>query len=166
MNQVPVLLATPNSRNALVPVSARVSNDALYSDIVMPPKLTDPERRFAELLKDVFSPHTDPDLLAGEQLTVNAAQSKRYVSADSISAVFRSRYLSPFLVSRTANRDLDDFEENRLSGIKEFIDEVADPGFDHTKKPGLLRDSNRICFLIGKVGRGKTLLISKMDRRA
>lgn len=127
--------------------------------------LPDDIEYFYELYRDSFQHHVVPHLLASsETLEVTKdASKKRLFQIDKLTAYFLTKVYKPTGISRTENTSQLDAARHAVNDYKnEFLERVSgSPISDDFKKTGN-PGSNRLNFLIGDIGVGKSLLATKV----
>jgi hypothetical protein len=120
---------------------------------------------FFELYRDCFQHHVVSRLSAdGRQLRRSQDQSKkRFVQIDALTAYFVKQHYKPIGLAKTDSGAADDAIRHHVADYKsEFLDILSgDPRVDNPagrSSPG----SNRLTFLIGDIGVGKSLLATRV----
>lgn len=153
---------TQSNDDFIQTTAASTEYDKLYDDDVLPEKFTKSEGKFRVLFSDVFSHHIfiDPEPPSDPIIDFLRDDSKRFVERDDISSIFINRYVKKFKVSATANKSQIDIDEYMLDDWTD-VREIADPPI-HLPYKSTRPGSNRLCLLLGEVGQGKSLLLTKV----
>lgn len=141
-----------------------VQNLDVYGDAVTSDYLPKDMAYFFELYQDCFQHHVQSRLQAsGDTLTVIADESrKRLVQQDELTAYFLKNIYQPANISYSQNASTIDQKKHARTFI-EMVEDITGNPIDNefpnkTNKPG----TNRVNFLIGDVGVGKSLLTTKV----
>lgn len=155
-----------NSRRPFIKASELTNTSTDFKDIVLPKRGTEDQRKFAQLFKDCFEHHiTTLNDKSKTKIEILIDDPKRYVALDLIALKFRTEHLADFRIAATRNSNIKDFEDNTVT-FEELAREVtAHPLHSSNTRQHTGTPTNRICFLIGNVGRGKSLLVSKIIER-
>jgi hypothetical protein len=116
---------------------------------------------FRTFWKDVLNHHC-VNWFAGDfsDLHVLKGDSSRLFSKDNIDAYFVRNGMVPPTMTATSNQDIDDMHDMKIS-FEEFVKYVTDPAL--IGEPGKGRQGeNRITYLIGNAGVGKTSAVLKL----
>jgi hypothetical protein len=136
-----------------------------YDEDISRDRLPEDVDYFFELYRDAFQHHVTPHLLAdGRSLnTTQDPSRKRLFQADKITAYFVWSVYSPLGISKTDSTSQIDNAKHAISKFHTefFVPITASPvsdDFAETNAPG----SNRLNFLVGDIGQGKSLLATKI----
>jgi hypothetical protein len=154
---------TMEKPRAFIRASEITDKESEYKDNVVPRRGNLDQRRFAQLFKDCFEHHvTTVDGKHRPKIEVLQYDPKRFIAVDVIASEFRSAHIVDFRISATRNSNDRDFDDNVVSTEELVVEVTAHPL--HSSRPSIQTGTptNRICFLIGNVGRGKSLLVSKI----
>ncbi|CAN7805288.1 metallophosphoesterase [Paraburkholderia hospita] len=116
---------------------------------------------FRTLWRDVFNHHCVNRLVGDpKELHFQKGDASRLFSKDNIDAYFVRNEMESPTMTATANNDIDDKNDMKLS-FDEFVKYVSDPAL--IGEPGKsTQGENRISYLIGNAGIGKTLTVLKL----
>jgi 3',5'-cyclic AMP phosphodiesterase CpdA len=116
---------------------------------------------FRTLWRDAFNHHC-VNRMAGdpEALHLQRGDAVRLVSKDNIDAYFVRRAMEPPAMTATANNDIEDRADMKVS-FDEFVKYVSDPAIT-SHAGGEVPGENRISYLVGNAGIGKTLAVLKL----
>ena len=134
----------------------------LYTEDVIPDTSSDERRYFYTLYSDCFHHHIQPNLIAAGANVALAHDDaeKRLIESDSISAYFIENLYETPTITATLNRDPIDRKRCAVN-YEEFLAKISSPAniqdFATTGNPG----SNRVSFMVGNIGMGKSLLAAK-----
>lgn len=127
--------------------------------------LPDDIEYFYELYRDSFQHHVVPHIIAGDgglEITADSSK-KRLFQIDKLTAYFLTEIYDPKGISRTENTSQLDIARHAVKSYEiDFLERVSgSPVLDEFKKTGN-PGSNRLNFLIGDIGVGKSLLATKV----
>ncbi len=134
-----------------------------YEDRVTAGEIVTNVIQFNLLYQDCFSNHLIEEPCGDHgELHPELGDGKRIIDSDNIDAYFLRNKVIPPELTRTANSDLVDKLEKKLT-FDQFVKAITDPPLravlpDNSKTVG----ENRVSYLIGDAGMGKTLTILKM----
>lgn len=155
---------TPRYRNFFIRPVSWVSDLSVYADSVTPDDLPKDMAYFFELYQDCFQHHVQSRLQsAGNELTAIADESrKRKVQQDALTAYFLKKIYIPNNISYSTNSSAIDQKKHERT-FSELMEDVTGNPLEidfpeRSNRPG----TNRVNFLIGDVGVGKSLLTSKL----
>lgn len=117
--------------------------------------------KFQNLFADCFGHHVAQNLEAPPHLTVQSNDSKRFVTADSITSYFIENLYKVPGIYATANVKIN--EETNID-YDAFLARICDSPVTTQLNSADSMGSNRISFLVGDIGSGKSLLLSKVTR--
>jgi hypothetical protein len=133
----------------------------LYSDDLLRPAGSDTHvRKYQNLYADCFAHHHQVYLDTDPVLTILQNDERRFISADSLDSYFIDYLYTPPEIFESPNSD---YTDTPPVPYEHFIKSISDSPVTKTstsEMPG----TNRLTFLIGEVGSGKSLFLSKVIR--
>ncbi len=126
------------------------------------PRLDADVRRFVELYQNVFQHHVEPfpATTIKRPLALEDQSGKRYVANDEITNTFISSYeVNPISKTKNLNNSLDLSAEQ--IDFKSFMSSVVGSPLNRNFDKDGLAGSNRVSFLLGDIGVGKSLLTAR-----
>lgn len=138
------------------------SVDEYLQDIRPVGKITPTDKKIEQLYTDCFSHHVVTSFKAGENLLPLATPDpKRLIAQDNISGVFVKKYYQPPTIYVSDGIDCKPSEATVIS-LAEFAHLATANPITSTDFDRLDIGSNRVSYLLGEQGEGKSILISKL----
>jgi len=132
-----------------------------YGDIIEPIVKNENAKKVKTLFSDAFSHHVKVYSDASAELQFLPDDDRRYVSNDSLTAYFVEKLYEMPNIYESSNVEFSD--ECKVSYLR-FIRSIVDTPITKKNDSVDFIGSNRNVFIIGDVGSGKTLLLSKTIR--
>ena len=137
---------------------------ALYRKKISSDSQTTKEK---SLFEDCFSQHVDFSSHDIEELKVNDGSKSRYIKRDTLSAYFINKiYEPPVLLDYNSQSPLIsevEGNENLSDTYQTFFQEAAESSFADTSDHSTNLGSNRVRYVVGDVGEGKSAFLKKVE---
>jgi len=123
----------------------------LYSQAI---RSSSKNQKALNLFKDCFSNHTDFAAPYTNELIFEDHSTKRYIQKDNLSAYFINKVYQP--------PNIFDYDSGEEIEYEDFVDEFAEPSFYQGQDSRFVLGSNRIRYVVGDVGQGKSAFMKSI----
>ncbi len=117
--------------------------------------------KYQNLFSDAFDHHVLPYLDGPAELKVLADDSSRFLTADSLNSYFLDKLYNLPNIYYGSNSSVT--KEDQIE-YADFVRRISDDPVTSNQAESEMHGSNRVSFLLGEIGTGKTLLLCKVIR--